>query len=528
MKNTLKLVLFVVGLSALASLNSCTKQLNLKPKYGFNSEAVYKDPKNYIHVLAKLYAGLATTGNQGPAGSPDIASTDEGFSQYVRALYNLQVLPTDEAVCGWNDIGIPDLCKSTWSAENTFVKMMYNRIFFQIALCNEFVRETTDAKMDERSFSEADKAMIRTFRAEARFLRALSYSHAMDLFGNVPFVDENDLVGAFMPERITRTNLFSYVESELKAVENELLPSTSVPYGRASSSAAQFLLARIYLNAEVYTGTQRYQDCATYCTKVITEGGFSLDDKYTDLFRTDNNTSPEIIFPVVYDALYTQSYGGTTFLTCASIGGSMVAADYGVSGGWAGLRATPQLVDKFTDSITDGRYQFYTDGQVKEITTLSTFTDGYALPKYQNVSSTGQVGSNNGTSGQCDTDFPMFRLADVYLMYAECAARGFGSKATGLGYLQDLKDRAYGANTSTLADYDLPYIIDERARELHWECTRRSDLIRFDLFASPFYLWAFKGGDDAAGTGINPNYELYPIPNADLVLNTNLIQNPGY
>ena len=134
MKNTLKLVLFVVGLSALASLNSCTKQVNLKPKYGFNSEAVYKDPKNYINVLAKLYAGLATTGNEGPAGSPDIASTDEGFSQYVRALYNLQVLPTDEAVCGWPDVGIPDLCKSTWSAENTFVKMMYNRIFFQIAL----------------------------------------------------------------------------------------------------------------------------------------------------------------------------------------------------------------------------------------------------------------------------------------------------------------------------------------------------------------------------------------------------------
>ena len=113
-------------------------------------------------------------------------------------------------------------------------------------------------------------------------------------------------------------------------------------------------------------------------------------------------------------------------------------------------------------------------------------------------------------------------------MYAECAERGFGSKATGLGYLQLLKDRAYGSNTSTLADYNLQYIIDERARELHWECTRRTDLIRFDLFAGSTYLWAFKGGDDAAGTAINSNYELYPIPNADLVLNTNLIQNPGY
>jgi hypothetical protein len=358
----------------------------------------------------------------------------------------------------------------------------------------------------------------------------------MDLFGNVPFVDENDKVGAFMPERITRTNLFSYVESELKAVENELLPSTSVPYGRASSSAAQFLLARIYLNAEVYTGTQRYQDCATYCTKVITEGGFSLDNNYTDLFRTDNNTSPEIIFPVVFDALYTQSYGGTTFLTCASIGGSMVAAEYGVSGGWAGLRATPEFVDKFSETKLvlnellneDTRYKFYTKGQSKKITNLSTFEEGFALPKYQNVSSTGQVGSNNGTSGQSDTDFPMFRLADVYLMYAECAERGYGNTATGLGYLNELRRRAFGDLTHDISSYDLSYIIDERARELHWECTRRSDLIRFDLFAGSTYLWAFKGGDDAAGTGINPNYELYPIPNADLVLNTNLIQNPGY
>jgi hypothetical protein len=511
-----KSIFYAVFVGILWIGNSCNKQLNQSPKYGLNAETVYKDPNNYIKVLAKLYSGLSMTGNQGPAGQADIAGIDEGFSAYVRVLWNLQELPTDEAVCGWNDPGIPELVKNDINAENVWVKGMYYRIYYQITLCNEFIGQSSDAKLEERGFSENDKQMIRTYRNEARFLRALSYYHAMDLFGNVPFVDE----------RITRSDLFNYVESELLAIEPSLTSAASVVYGHASKAAAQTLLAKLYLNAEVYTGTARWADCKDYCQKIIDAGPFSLDDRYQDLFLADNNSSPEIIFPVVYDGLYAQTWGGTTFLVCASLGGSMVAADYGVNGKWAGLRATEALVNKFVDTTQDSRFLFYTTGQTKDITSLSTFTQGYANPKFKNVTSTGSLGSNSANSPHTDIDFPMFRLGDVYLMMAEASLR-LGDQGTALQYVNAIRSRAYGNSNFNLASVTLSDIIDERARELQWEGTRRTDLIRFDLFAGATYLWPFKGGD-VAGIGIDPYLELYPLPTSDLILNPNLIQNPGY
>ncbi len=521
-----KLSLLIVGMVLLVAVPSCKKQLNQTPKYGLNSETVYGDPNNYINVLAKLYAGLSLTGNQGPAGQGDIAGMDEGFSAYARVLWNLQELPTDEAVCGWSDPGIPGLNKLQWNAEDGWVKGMYYRVYYQITLCNEFIWQARDSKLDERGFSDADKQRIRQYRQEARFLRALSYYHAMDLFGNVPFVTEEDRVGAFMPDRITRADLFNYIESELKAIENDLLDPTAAPYGRASKAAAQTLLAKMYLNAEVYTGTAHYADCRTYCEKVINSGAYQLDDAYQDLFLADNNTSPEIIFPLVYDGLYSQTWGGTTFLINASIGGSMVASDYGVNGKWGGLRAKPQFVDKFPDTTQDSRYLFYTPGQTKDITALSTFSQGYAFPKFKNRTKAGMNGSNNATSAFVDTDFPMFRLADVYLMLAEAAYRT-GDQGTALQYVNFIRERAYGNSNNNFSTMTLNTILDERSRELSWECTRRTDLIRFGLFTSGDYVWAFKGGD-AAGAAVSSHLNLYPIPTADLVLNTNLIQNPGY
>lgn len=509
---------------------SCKKQLNLQPKYGLTTEAVYGDINNYENIIAKMYGGLSVTGQNGPAGSADIITPDEGFAQYIRALFYMQEFPTDEVICGWADVGVEDLDKMKWSADNTFIKMMYNRIYFQIALCNEFVRETSEEKMTTRGFSEADKAKIRTFQAEIRYLRALSYYHAMDLFGNVPFVDEDDKPGSYMPDRIARADLFAYIESELKDVENKLLDPTVVPYGRASKAAAQFVLAKMYLNAEVYIGANKYDECVTYCDKIMNPAnGFQLENNYVKNFRADNHTSSEIIFPVVNDGQFIQSWGGTTFLVCASIGGSMVKEDYGVNGGWGGLRARPELVNKFTDSIADSRYQFYTDGQTKEIVTWNEFTEGYALPKFRNINTDGSLASNNALTPYTDTDFPMFRLADVYLMYAEATLRGGnGNSGLALTLVNNLRERAYGNASHNFGALTLPIILDERSRELHWECTRRTDLVRFGLFTSGSYLWAFKGGDDVAGVGVADYLNLYPIPNADLALNTNLSQNFGY
>ena len=508
------------------SVSSCHKDLDQAPKYGLNSEAVYKDPANYIKVLAKIYAGLAVTGIDGPSGNADIQGIDEGFSAYVRVLFNLQELPTDEAVCGWNDPGIPEMNKQQWSPDNSFVKAMYARIFYQITICNEFIREASDAKMDERGFSESDKQTIRTYRNEARFLRALSYYHALDLFGNVPFVTEEDKVGAFLPERITRPELFSYIESELKDLETKLGNAGTAPYGRVDQGAVNFLLAKLYLNAEVYNGSGRWSDCALYASKVINSGAYSLDDKYQDLFLADNNSSPEIIFPICFDGIFTKTYGGTTFLVHAAVGGSMTPSNFGISSGWQGLRTTRPFVETFTDSTLDSRYLFYKPGQSLDITQLGTFTQGYGLPKYKNVKSNGQPGSNV-SGGFVDIDYPMFRLADAYLMYAEAALKGGGSVSQGLTYVNLLRQRAYGSSSFDLASITLDDILVERGKELQWECTRRTDLIRFGKFTGGSYLWPFKGGA-VSGVATSAHLNLYPIPTNDIVLNPNLVQNPGY
>jgi hypothetical protein len=340
-------------------------------------------------------------------------------------------------------------------------------------------------------------------------------------------VTEEDGVGAFLPEQILRADLFDYVESELLAVENVLLAPMTNVYGRVDRASDWMLLARLYLNAEVYGKTAKYTETITYAKKVI-DAGYVLEDDYTHMFMADNHLADGIIFAVPFDGLNSKSWGGTTFLVNASIGGSMTPANYGVSGGWWGLRAKPQFVDKFPVDNSDKRKMFWTDGQTKEIASLTTFTDGYAVTKWTNMKSTGGAGSN-GTHP--DTDWPVFRLADAYLMYAEAVLRGGtgGSTSAALGYVNDIRTKAYGGSSGNLdlEDMTLSFILDERARELYWEGYRRTDLIRYGLFTGGAYLWTWKGGTQE-GLATDSKFNLYPIPDADMGANPNLDQNPGY
>ena len=345
--------LSIAVLAAVLAFTSCVNDLNTVPidKDVVTSETVYEDPNNYINVLAKLYAGLAVSGQSGPDGMNDLSGLDEGFGQYLRALWYAEELPTDEAVIGWDDATIRDFHDIDWSSTDGFVTNLYYRIFYQVSLCNEFIRETTPDKLDGRGITGAIRTDIEMYRAEARFLRALSYSHAVDLFGSVPFVTENDQVGAFFPEQISRVDLFNYVESELLDIESQLAAPRSIGYGRADQAAVWMLLAKMYLNSEVYTGTDRYTDAITYASKVI-NAGYTLEPEYTHLFLADNNKSNEIIFPITQDGVHTRTWGGTTFLVHAPVGGSMVPADFGIDGGWSGLRTTKEFVGKFLDLTT--------------------------------------------------------------------------------------------------------------------------------------------------------------------------------
>ncbi len=529
--------IFKTGLMVclLAGLASCDKKLDRFPTNDIIADQAYSTFNGYTQAFAKVYASYALTGNNGPAGNGDVQGIDEGTSDFLRMYWWAQEMSTDEAVvqAGWNDPGIHNFHAMNWSSDNVILKGLYYRSFYQITLANDFIRQAADDKLSERGISGANAEAVKGYTIEARFLRAFQYWVLMDMFGRPAFVTENDApLGSFIPKQTSRAELFTYIESELKDIEAKLPAPRANEYGRADKAAAWALLARMYLNAEVYTGTPKNTEAITYAKKVI-DAGYSLVPDYRHLMLADNHTNKnEFILTINYDGLKTQGYGGTTFLTHASNGGSMPASLSGVGGGWGGIRTTKNIPNLFPDvtGAADKRAQFYTNGQALELSAdpAPAFTEGYAITKYRNVTKGGAQGSNPDFS---DVDFPLFRLGEMYLIYAEAVLRGGtgGDKATAVGYINSLRTRAYG-NTSgniTAADLTLNFIIDERARELYWEGFRRTDLVRFNRFTEGTYLWPWKGGV-SSGTAVSAELKVFPIPSAEVNANTNLIQNNGY
>jgi len=732
-----KWIAFIV-LTISFTFSSCFKDLDTVPLDPnlITSGTVFNNPDSYKQFLAKLYAGFAVSGQEGPSGQADIAGIDEGFGQYLRGMWYHQELTTDEALIGWNDQTIYDFHDLDWTASDGFTFAFYSRIFYQIPLVNEFLRETADDKLDSRGVSGQLRTEIADYRAEARFIRALSYWHALDIFRNVPFVTEADKVGSFFPNQSNPADLFKYIESELLDIENKIKAPRSNEYGRADRAAVWTLLAKLYLNAEVYTGQKKYTECLAVCEKVI-GAGFTLEPQYQHLFLADNHRSNEIIFPITFDGLNTRTWGGMTFIIRAGIGGSINALESGVSGGWGGSRTTRQFVEKFPADLTgiisefnpgknypkvyipgsfqstpfngtdskngltspksnriyegyryflkdkeefvvlpnpnsalsgklgdngadgtletnganivvptkglyyikvdmnnrtyvlekqtwgavgsatpggwdndteftwnadlgyltakvelsagdlkfranrdwavnlgdtgadglleaggadikitksggyeirldldspdytyelrltsfDRRGIFGTRGQVLDINTredIAIFNNGYAVLKFKNITSEGKSGSNVEFP---DTDFPMFRLADVYLMASEAILRGAAgaSKTKATEYFNTVRQRAYTGTAGNITEsaLTLDLILDERGRELYWECHRRTDLVRYNKFTTGDYLWAWKGGV-SQGQAVDPKFNIFPIPSADISANPNLKQNPGY
>lgn len=504
---------------------SCA-DLDVAPKTGTTANNIFKNAEAYRQYIAKIYASLSLTGQDGPAGQGDLTIiNDEGFTSYIRAYWKAQELPTDEAVIAWNDAGIQDLNTQTWSSDNQFVRVLYYRIFYLISLTNDFMRQSTEGVMDANGVPVEDREEIMQYRAEARFLRALGYWHALDLFRNVPLI--TTISGDF-PEQSNAEGIFNFIESELNEIEPLMASPRENEYGRADRAALWMLRAKLYLNSEVYTGEDRYSDVIADCNQIIS-AGYAIEPEYKDLFNADNHNSDELIFTLPADGVSSQSWGSTTFLVHAAVGGElMVPADYGIDGGWEGLRTTKVFVSKFADitGATDTRANFYSDGQTLEIEDLRTFTNGYAVPKYTNLTASGGVGSN---TTHVDTDYPMFRLGDVYLMYAEAHLRGGGGDAgTALGYVNALRERAYGdaSGNITAGQLSLDFILDERSRELHWEATRRVDLIRFGRFTDSG-VWPWKGGE-MEGTTTGSYLNIFPIPAFELNANPNMEQNPEY
>lgn len=522
----MKKILLIVSAILVAG---CT-DLDVKPRSSATADLVLgADLGPYRSFLAKLYGGLMLTGQQGPAGNGDIQGIDEGESNYLRNLWNFQELTTDEAVIKWNDKTIQDLHAHKWTSQDGFINAFYNRIFYQIALSNEFLRESTESKLSGRGASATVIEEVAKYRADARFLRALSYWHALDMFGDIPLLVEGTS-STTLPTQASRLEVFEFIESEINDIIDVLPAPKEGETGRADQGAAWTLLAKLYLNANTYIGETRFDECIEACLNVIESGAYSIEGTYHNLFKIGNENSDEVIFAALSDGNFSQSYGGTTFLVHASIWGDRVTpASVGVDSDWNGLRTTAGLVDLFQGSdarsaiiVTTGLSKLFTDKP-----NAAANTEGFIIPKFQNKTPGGSNGSNLTF---VDVDFPLFRLADVYLMYAEAILRGGagGNAGEALDYINELQERAE-LDPIDMGDMTLDFIIDERGRELFWEGHRRTDLIRFDLFTDsdeddPRALWQWKG-DALNGIETSDHLELFPIPAAQLVANPKLKQN---
>ena len=529
--------LLLIGFLSLSTF-SCQDDLDLSPVDPdvISENQVFSDPAQAKNALAKLYAALALTGQAGPDGQPDITGIDEGASQFSRMLFTLNEFTTDEAIVSWGDAGIPNMHAMSWGASNPFIEGMYFRLAQTVSFTNSFI---TNAAPLAESNEEVKK-----YVAEARWIRAYAYYNLLDLFANVPLVTE---VTTALPTQSNRQEIYTFVESELKALENDLAAARSNEYGRVDKVAAYALLSRLYLNAEIWVNQNKYTDAANYA-KLAIESGYVLNttdvngngSAYDELFLADNNSNGaqnEFIFALNFDGNYSRSYGGTTFLVKGAIGGQMVPSESGVNGGWGGPRTTKALVSKFDASITqrdgsnnpiawgDKRAMFFTAGQTYEIQDVGVFAEGYAVRKFSNKTSTGGNGTD-ATLEFVDTDLPIIRVAEMYLNYAEAALRGGGDTGLALTYINKLRERGYGNTSGNVTSINLDFVLDERSRELYWEGTRRTDLIRFNRFTSN-YNWPFKGGV-AGGTNVEGHRNLFPLPFNAIAINPNLKQNTGY
>ena len=509
---------------------------NLKTKVNTKAES----------VLNKCYAVIAMAGNGGANGDSDVDGIDGGTSGYIRQLFNTQELPTDEAICAWGgDEGILNFNFITYDASHPMLKGFYNRLYAGISYCNQYLKDYGD-------YNE-------TMSAEARFLRALNYYYLLDEFGNVPFTT---VISSDKADRIERANLYKWLVDELKTnVEpklNDPQPKTSATsgYGRVDKAAAWMLLARLYLNAEVYTGTPDWADAKVYAKKVIDspyklyttkKGQWSA---YQQLFMGDNGesgASVEAVFPILLDGKTTTSYGSTLYLMAGSNDNSEHIKDATTKGnnttaGWAGNRMRPELVQKFFPNnnapnigayampaaANDDRALF--DGEGRNVDNgndeadVKVFTNGFAVCKFTNFKTDGSAGHDSMFP---DTDFFLMRAAEAYLMYAEADARMNGGTTTadGAQYINDLRKRAHATTRSA---YSLPQICDEWSREFYFEGLRRTTLIRFGYFGGNVnYNWSWKGGVKV-GRNVDAHLNLFPIPASDLTANDKLKQNPGY
>lgn len=512
----------ISGLSM--TFGACTDDLNQTPHTGVTSGQVYSTVDGYRSVMAKIY-GTYTLVGQEKGGGVDISS-NSGYD-LLRCLFHLQEGPTDECAYRWmSGDNLYSMAYMQWDATEPNVSDVYYRLYYAIAVVNEFLRHTGDESISK--FSSEEQAEIRRFAAEARFVRALDYYLVLDLFGKGPYVDINTPSTAYTPEAYNAKQLFDFIESEIQDIET-LLPE-GAEYGRAGREAVWALASRMYLNAERFTGQSYATQCITYSNKIIQGGRFTLEADFAKLFNGENHKrTNEIIYGIYADGTHAMTWGSGTNLVhgCCGSDNSQDPTKYGIKSGWGNYRVRGEYVDLFGDvaSSTDSRCLFWTDGQTQYLDkAMDDGASGYHSEKWTNLTDDGQPASDAAVDG-CNTDFPMLRLAEVYLNAAEAVLRGGEgmTRQEGLALVNAVRARAHGDESGNISDaqYNLDFMLDERGREMLYELVRRSDLIRHDKFTTDKYIWQWKGGV-VAGKAVDKRFNYYPIPASEIAANPNL------
>lgn len=541
----MKRIIYIV---AAASMTACVNDLDTLPLNSSEpvSEYVYGNSElAYLQGLTRLYLQFVSN------DLTDLQQMDGGASELIRAFWSVQETSTDAAKCAWeNDAWVRALNTNTWDAtQNDAVYAVYVRTLQGIAFVNEYLRQTSPSRLEDRGVSKELAATIDVYRAEARFIRAYLYWMALDCFGSVPFTTENSpFGGAYFPSQASRSDIYDFCISELEYLRSDASPmmEARAMYPRADKGAAAGLLVRMYLNSKVYTGVERWAEAKSVCEDIFAMG-YSLCPDYAALFRGDNGENPlargEMLWAVSYNAEKTQSYGGTSYIlsaTLASTDITDVSRPNGQRNGWAGLRVPYEYVSRYfgveNQDYVNGTYDvgdvrgrvFYIKGRSESMDgALYSFMNGWSCLKFNNIPS-GQTDQSylpvSAVKAFSDVDFPMVRLGEIYLIYAE-ACMNLGEPETALPMLALLSQRAGVEPPSEITP---DFLVAERARELMWEAHRRTDLIRFGLYNTSDYLWPYKGGDSFAGQAF-PAYKLiFPIPPTELAANDLLVQNPGY